>query len=140
MLRPTTFAPLLLAALTWGCSDDAVAPPAAPTPVSVTETFTDSLNPNGARTHAFIAERAGSVIGRLVGLAPDDTVAVGLSLGTWNGSSCQIIIANDNATVASTATAPVIGSASGTGALCIRVYDIGRLTGSVEYTISVEHF
>jgi hypothetical protein len=142
MLRPTTIAPLLLtAALTLGCSDDAVTTPIDPTtPIAVTETFSDSLNPNGGRTYPFVAERAGTVVARLTALAPDATIAVGLSLGTWNGSSCAIIIANDNATVASTATVPVVGSASGTGAFCLRVYDVGKLTGSVDYTITVEHF
>jgi hypothetical protein len=142
VFRPLAVAPLFLAAgLTLGCGDD---PPTAPTdpttPVAVTETFTDSLNPNGARTFQFVAERAGSIIARLTSLTPDDTIAVGLSLGTWNGASCAIGIANENATVASTATAPVIGSASGTGAFCVRIYDNGKLTRSADFTITVEHF
>ena len=40
-------------------------------PVAVTETFEDSLNPNGGRTHQFNADRAGNVIASLTSLAPD---------------------------------------------------------------------
>ena len=143
MFRPTALAPLLLAAaLTAACGDDdPTETPTVPSPVKVTETFGESLNPNGGRTHQFVAERAGEIIARLTSLTPDDTVAVGLSLGTWNGTSCAIVIANDNATVASTtSTSPVTGAASGTGAFCVRIYDVGKLTGSATYTITVEHF
>src|SRR5215217_7258698 len=129
MLRPTVLAPLFLAAtlsttLTIaGCSDD-TPPPADPTPpASITETFTDTLNVNGARTHPFAAQRAGSVIASLTSLAPDDTVTIGLSLGTWNGTSCQVVLANDNATLTS---GTVVASASSTGSLCVRVYDVGK--------------
>ena len=144
MLRPTVLAPLLLAATlgttltTVGCSDDT---PTTPTdtaaPTSITEMFSDSLNVNGGRTHPFTAQRAGDVIARLTSIAPDEAATIGLSIGTWNGSSCQIIIANDNVTVTA---GTVIGSATGTGSFCVRIYDVGKLTGTVDYTVSVQHF
>ena len=140
MLRPIALAPLVLTAALAGCSEDAPTAPSAPTPVVVTESFFDTLNPNGGRTHQFVAERAGTVQAKLLSLAPDNTITIGLSLGTWNGNACQIIIANDNASLASPAAAQVTGSATGTGAFCVRVYDVGKLTQNTEYSISVDHY
>jgi len=113
MLRSTTIrALLLLAPLAAACGGDDVADtPTAPTPVAVTEQFSDTLNPNGGRTHPFVVQQAGTVSARLSAISPDDTVVVGLSLGTWNGQVCQIILANDAALVNVTVT----GSAQQTG-------------------------
>ena len=141
MLRPNALVPLLLAASLAACSDDSpTAPTDSVTPVQVTESFTDFLNPNGGRTHTFNAERAGTVQAKLISLAPDETATIGLSLGTWNGAACAIIIANDNASLASAAAAQVTGSATGTGAFCVRVYDVGKLTQNIEYVVTVDHF
>ena len=60
---------------------------------------------------------------------------VGLSLGTWNGTSCQIVLANDKATQA----AVVIGTASSAGSLCVRVYDVGNVADPITYEIQVVH-
>jgi hypothetical protein len=138
MLRSLTFpARLLLAPLAAACgSDDVSDLPSAPTPVAVTEQFTGDLNPNGGRTHPFIVQQAGAVSAKLTALSPDDTLTVGLSLGTWNGVTCQIIIANDAATLNSTA----IGTAQQTGQFCVRIYDVGKLTSSIDYSIDVTHF
>jgi hypothetical protein len=128
---------LLLAPLAAACgSDDVTDLPTAPTPVAVTEQFTGDLNPNGGRTHPFVVQQAGAVSARLTALAPDDTLTVGLSLGTWNGVTCQIIIANDAATLNSQA----IGTAQQTGQFCVRIYDVGKLTSSIDYSIDVTHF
>jgi hypothetical protein len=138
MPRPNAFVPLLLAATLAisACGDDTPTAPSEPPPVAITETLSGSLNPNGGRTHQIDVQRAGNLTATLTALSPDDTVTVGLSLGTWNGSSCQIIIAKDDAVLNSV----VIGAATGTGLFCVRVYDVGRLTASTEYTVTVEHF
>jgi hypothetical protein len=139
MLRPLSLTSLLLAAsLAAACGDDTPTTPTDTTPpVAITEEFSETLNPNGGRTHEFPVDRAGTVTARLTALAPDDTVTVGLSLGTWNGSSCKIEIAKDDATLTA---GTVIGTATGTGLLCVRIYDVGDLTASTDYTVTVEHF
>lgn len=135
--RPALLIALLLAAtLGTGCGEDAPTTPSAPDPVAVSETFTDVLTPNGGRTHPFVAERAGTVTATITTLAADPAPIVGLSLGTWNGIACQIILANDNAQVGVTLT----GSATSIGSFCVRVYDTGRLTQPIEYVVSVTHF
>ena len=61
---------------------------------------------------------------------PDNnTIPIGVSLGTWNGVSCAIVIANDNISPGSSLT----GRATAAGNLCVRVYDVGFVPGSSNY-------
>ena len=139
MLRSRTIcALLLLAPLAAGCGgDNSPNTPTGPTPVAVTETLSGTLTPNGGRTHEFVVQQAGTVTVKLSALAPDDTVNVGLSLGTWNGAVCSAILSNDKAALNTTVT----GSAQQTGLFCARVYDAaGSLTASTDYTVDITHF
>lgn len=141
MLRFSTFrALLLLAPLAAACGDDTPTAPTNPTqPPTITEQFGDSgspLTPFGGRTHPFIVQQAGTVSARLTALQAGDTVVVGLSLGTWNGQACQIILRNDAALQNTTVT----GTAQQTGQFCVSIYDVGNLTAPSTYTIDVTHF
>ncbi|ODS57018.1 MAG: hypothetical protein ABS36_05825 [Acidobacteria bacterium SCN 69-37] len=61
---------------------------------------------------------------------------VGLALGTWSGTTCTIVLANDI-----TAQGGLVsGVVQGAGSLCARVYDVGRLEGPATFTIDVTHF
>jgi hypothetical protein len=115
------------------CDDNTPTTRPTPTPTPVTEMFSGSVNPNGAAVHQFSTMAGGSVTATLTTVTP--TVALGLSLGTWNGAVCQIILANDNAVQGTTLT----GTASALGSFCVRVYDIGRLTQSTSYQLTVTH-
>lgn len=108
--------------------------PVAPTPTAVTETFSGSINPSGGATHAFAVTAGGVVTATLTAVTPDDAVS-SLSLGTWNGALCQVVLVNDNALVGNTIT----GTVAGLGTLCVRVSDTGKLVGKTDYTITVVH-
>ena len=125
----------LAASAAVACSNNTTATtPTTPT-TTTTETFTGTLMKNGAVTHHFSSASRGTVTATLKKVDPDDTIAIGVSLGTWNGSSCQIILANDQALVGS----GVLGTVSGVGNLCLRVYDVGKLTSSANYSVDVAH-
>jgi len=109
--------------------------PTEPAPVQVTETFSGTLTVNGGRTHTFAVDRAGTVTAQLTTLS-DGAATVGLSLGTWNGVACQVVIANDAAVLSSGIT----GTAQATGQFCVRLYDVGALTAAVDYSVDVTHF
>lgn len=64
------------------------------------------------------------------------TTAVGLALGTWSGTTCTIVLANDVAGVGGL----VSGVVQGAGTLCARVYDVGRLEIPTTFSIDVTHF
>jgi hypothetical protein len=138
MRSRTICALLLLAPLAAACGgNNSPTNPNAPTPVAVTETFNGTLTPNGGVTHEFVVQQAGQVSVRLSALAPDDTISIGLSLGTWNGAVCSAILSNDRAKLPTTVT----GNAQNTGFFCARVYDAaGTLTASTDYTIDITHF
>jgi hypothetical protein len=124
-----TFAVLAM----FGCGDD-VDTPTLPTPVPVTETFTGTVNVNGAVTHPFSATTSGSLTATLTNIDPEDA-SVGVSLGTWNGSACAIQIADD----ASVKGTVVYGTVSQAGQLCVRIQDNGRLGAAAGYEITVVH-
>ena len=107
--------------------------PTTPTE-TLTETFSGTINVNGAATHPFVVVGGGTVTVTLTTVAPEDATA-GLSLGTWNGASCQIVLANDTALLGNTIT----GTVSSVGTLCARIYDTGKLVGATDYTLTVVH-
>ncbi len=131
---------LLLAALAMGaagCSDDTPETPTIPnppgTPLTFTETFTGALNTNGAASFPFTAKTAGTVTATLTTVAPDATIAVGFFLGTWDGSACQVVRANDNALQGASMAATATSAAS----LCVRIYDVGKVITPLNYTLTV---
>lgn len=120
-----------------GATDDTTTPTTPTTPaVSVTEAFSGTVNKNGAATFNFAASAAGTVTAAIKSMAPDTTAIMGIALGTWNGSSCQVVIAND----AATTSASITGAASAAGNLCVRVYDIGKLTATQNIEVTITHF
>jgi hypothetical protein len=101
------------------------------------------LTVNGAITHDFSIVGPGTVIATISALSSisadenEDASApiVGFALGTWNGTGCALSITNDRATLGSSIT----GSASGAGSFCVRIYDVGQLTDTVDYRILVDY-
>ncbi len=126
--------PLLLTAAACDSAIDNI--PLTPDPVTVTETFSGSVNINGAATHSFFTTATGAVTATLISLGENPPEQVGFSLGTLAGSTCSIVLANDKAIV----TSVIVGAVTTLqGSLCVRIYDVGSLTQSVPYEIKVEH-
>ena len=127
---------LIGALLAAGCDNDpdTGGTPTEP-PATVTDTFTGTINVNGAATHTFAVTVSGLVTATLTAVTPDATKQVGFGLGTWNGSNCQMVLTRDDAIQGNAVT----GLASGSGTLCARIYDVGKLTESAGYTITVVH-
>ena len=127
---------VLLAMVSAGCDNDVenATTPTTPAP-TVTETFTGNVTINGAATHTFVVTAAGTVTATLTEITPDNTKTVGFSLGNWNGTSCQVVMSKDDAIQANA----LIGTASGQGLLCARIYDVGKFTETIGYTITIVH-
>jgi len=128
--------PVALAA--GGCSSVYDTLPTTPDPVIVTDTFSGTVNINGAASHPFFTSATGSVIATLTSLGETPPSAVGFSLGTYSGTTCSVTsgLFNDKAVVNSVITGTV--STLG-GSLCVRIHDVGSLTESVPYEIKVQH-
>jgi hypothetical protein len=57
-------------------------------------------------------------------------------MGTWDGVTCRVVLANDLAVASSTLT----GTTASPASLCIRLYDLGNLKSeSLAYTVQVVH-
>ena len=119
------------------CGDDTPTAPEQPAqrPTVTEPPIQGRLTVNGAASHSFTTG-SGQISVTVTELVPDSAAVIGVSLGTWNGSACQIVLANDNATQG----AGILGTASGPGNFCVRVYDVGKLTAPTEYTLTVVHF
>ena len=109
-------------------------------PTVLTETFSGTLNRNSAYTHPFSVTDAGTVSVFLISSADtknpeNNAIPIGVSLGTWNGASCAIVIANDNVAPG----ASITGQATAAGNLCVRVYDVGFVPGAATYELLVDH-
>ena len=142
MYRPYVRAILAVAVLATGaCSNDTLSSLTTPTnPTIFTDTFTGTLSQNGSFTHSFTTASLGAVTVTIVGLAPNASQIVGLSLGVWNGSACSTSpqtggSSSDTATTGSSITL----NASAAGSLCVRLYDVGFITAPVLYTLQVTH-
>ena len=130
----TRILPLMLVAAAAACDGDDD-PTVLPTPLPpVQESFSGTLTINGAVTHTFPTD-GGTVTATLTELLPDPIVAVGLTLGVWNGTACQAVISDDDAIQG----AVVVGAATASGVLCVRIHDVGRLTEPATYTLQVSH-
>jgi hypothetical protein len=134
-MRQLRWVSLACALAAAACGSDTTTTPTTPTPVILTDTFTGTLNQNGGQTYTFLTAASGNITATLTTVAPDSTLVVGLSLGTYNGSACQIVLAKDNAIQG----ASVVGSGNSTGTFCVRIYDVGKITDPITYQIDVMH-
>lgn len=127
---------LVVALFAAGCDNEVedATGPIAPAPTT-TENFEGTINVNGAMTHTFNTVAAGAVTATLSEVTPDNTIAVGLVLGTWNGVICQMSLAMDFAVQGN----QLVGTVSGPGSLCVRVHDNGRMAAPLSYKLTVVH-
>jgi hypothetical protein len=130
---------LMLTMSVAGCDDNTTSPTPTtstiPATATTTETFTGRLEKNGAITFPFIATAGGTVVVTLTSVT-DSALQIGLSLGTWTGAACQIVIANDSAAQNAVVTGTVTSAAS----LCARVYDpAAKVTAPQDFTVTVAH-
>ncbi len=128
-----------IALTAWACSNKSTGSTSTvttpTTTATVTDTFSGNLTINGAATFQFPVQSSGTITATLVSLGPDSSLAIGVSIGTWNGTACQVVLANDKATQGTT----VVGAVSASGTLCARVYDVGQLTATLPFSVSIVH-
>jgi hypothetical protein len=126
-----------LSVLSGACGGTADPVVTTPTPVTATDTYSGTLAQLGTAVHPFTVTTTGTVTISLTDVSPLATMAIGVSIGTWDGTNCTAISKNDNARAGSTA---LTGTAA-TGSYCVRVYDSGNIPDgtSATYTVQVVH-
>ena len=119
------------------CSGEIDNLPTTPDPVIVTETFTGTITVNGAATHNVFALATGSVVATITSLGENAPSKVGFSKGTLAASgTCSAVLVNDNSVVNTSLTGTLTTLS---GAVCVRVYDVGVMSEPVNYTFTVTH-
>jgi len=133
--------PVVVSVAACGQSDPYL--PTGPTtpPTVRSDTFSGILTKNSAYTHPFSVSDAGDVSVFLITSADardpaNNAIPIGVSLGTWNGAACAIVIANDNVAPGSS----IIGRATAAGNLCVRVYDVGFVPVAATYELLIDHY
>lgn len=125
-------APLFLLAGCGSADDNPVAPsPLAP--ASVTQEFSGEVEVQSSRVHPFPVSSRSTIAVTLVTVGPLDTLAVGLGVGTWDGTACTLVAADNNARQAA-----VLSGTVEPGNYCAAVFDNGNLTGTITYTVRVQ--
>ena len=120
------------------CGSSSSTPSIPTTPVNpITQTFADTLQINGAATYPFTVTVPGTVTATLTTVGPDATVPIGISIGTWSGTTCSTGsgLFQDQAVQG----AVIVATVSAPGTLCLRVYDSGTLKAPATYSVDVVH-
>lgn len=132
-MKATSWMLLVYCGLLAGCGgNDAT----GPSPVLVTDRFSDTLAPSGSSSHPFtVASPGGDVDVTLVSTGPPATVSLGVGIGTPNGEACDVAI---GVTTPAGVTPQVLESA-GPGTYCVVVADVGNLTAAISYSLTVTH-
>jgi len=107
-------------------------------PATVTETFSGSIAQTANLSFPFTVAATGNVQVTLTDVEPLTTMALGIAVGTWDGTTCTPGLAtNDHAKSGVTA---LTGTAVA-GSYCVQVSDSGNIppTWTVTFTVQVLH-
>ena len=127
----------IVAAVTGGgCNllSDLTSPSSPTTPAASTETFSGTVAVQGTSRSTFTTTQAGTVNVTLATMSPG--VAMGLGIGTPNGTTACTLTSSTSALAGST---PQLTVTEQPGSYCVSVYDVGNLTGNATFTVTVAH-
>ena len=132
----------IVGVLAAGCgNDNTTTSPTTTSDVRNNETFSATLNVGQSQFYSFTAISPGTTDITLVSIRPSGAVAstlspvMGLGLGTPQATDCALSSAVN--------TTPGLKSqltvTTNVSVYCVKIADIGNLTGAVDYTIRVVH-
>jgi hypothetical protein len=122
-------------------NSDTTTTPTTTTDTRSNEIVANTLNVGQSQFYSFTTLTQGQTDITLVSLRPTGSVSValrpivGLGLGTPQGTDCAL----SNATTSTPALKAQLSVATNINTYCVKIADIGNLTGAVDYTIRVVH-
>jgi hypothetical protein len=125
-------------ALAGSCADNIVSTPTTPTTPVSTDTFSGTLDRQGTSVNPFTVAATGTVTITLMNVQPVPTMALGVAIGTWDGTNCTALTPkNDNARAGFVG----LSGTAGAGSYCVDVYDSGNVPPNfaVTYAVQVAH-
>ena len=115
-------------------SDSSTSPTAT---AGLTETFAGTLAQRSSSFYTFTVVQSGTVSVMLTSVGGSSTMAVGLGLGSSNGTaSCTITSASQTAVAGAT---PQITVTENPGSYCVQISDVGNLTAPSTFSITIVH-
>ena len=135
--------PLLVVAIAVGCDNDSPTDPIVeePEPVpTVTDTFTGNFALGETSCHVFTSVNAGLANLTITGLAPLETLTVGLGLGVDDDdpeTACAYFAADQSVRVDEVLQSQLSEATT----YCVCVFDVGNVfpDQTVDYTLVVRH-
>jgi len=105
---------------------------------NVTDTFSDTLSPQGAKGWMFSVSKTGEMTAKLTAWGPNSNLLVGLAWTAANSDgSCTASAIQQNNFVPLNSQA--LSGQILSGKYCIFIFDVGTLTAAQTYTITVSH-
>ena len=122
----------VLAAAGCGKDDQSTTAPSSSTTTTV---FASTLSVNTSAARAFRASQAGTVTVTLTALGTVLPVGLGLGVPSTGVANCTLT----TSVLTTAGTAPQITAAVDAGAYCAAVFDVGNLTNTVGFELSIVH-
>jgi hypothetical protein len=108
-------------------------------PATITDTYTGNVGLQASDSHAFVITLTGKIAITLTNVGPPSTAEVGVGIGIPTGLSCSLILGDGTTATTTAGSTPQINGTILPGTFCVVVYDVGRLTEPVDYTVTVNH-
>ncbi|HKT80981.1 MAG TPA: hypothetical protein VJP86_12225 [Vicinamibacterales bacterium] len=122
----------LAAAASFACGDDT--PSNTPTPTTpVTQIFASNIVPKGTAVRFFASTLSGTVTAKLTSLSQSVPMGLGIGLGTPDTRQCYL---NTQVTTEPGADT-TISTAIDPGYFCVRLWDLGNLTDTASFSITL---
>ena len=139
----TAIVALFIAVMTASCGkDDTTTSPTTPTEtIRGTETFNGTLGIGQSQFYSFTTVSPGTtdvtlISTRAAGSITATTSSVmGLGLGTPQGTDCAL----SSAITTSSGLKSQLTASTNISVYCVKIADVGNLTGSVDYTVRIVH-
>jgi hypothetical protein len=111
------------------------APSTSASPVSVV--YDSQLYPRGSASRTVTLTQSGTVLLTLTSVRPDPSVSLGVGLGIprADGGGCHLSQSVNTAS----GTAAQLSATVDSGTYCVKVYDVGTLTGDVSFSLTIVH-
>jgi hypothetical protein len=131
---------LLAAAAAAACHSTTTTAPTttAAAPSTLTDTFTGTIAQTANMSFPFTVAATGNVQVTLTDVEPLTTMALGIAIGSWDGTTCTPGVATTDH--AKSGVVALTGTAVA-GSYCVQVSDAGNIppTWTVSFTVQVTH-
>src|SRR5215510_11494648 len=126
---------LVLFTTACGKSNSPTTPTRTPAAASKSERYVATMGVGGSSFYSFSVSEYGTVNVTLTAVSgvDDPSVAIGLGLGVPSGFGCT----PSSTTTTAAGSTPQITNTLETGVYCLRVYDVGNLTGPLTFDVIV---